>query len=435
MEQKIEMEQASGYEVRMETQERVIIFAAATEGVSAEETEKSLDELEELLETAGAETVGRMIQSRDRVTGDLYLGKGKVEELKGMIAMLDATGVVCDDELSPAQLMNLQDALETKVMDRTMVILDIFAAHAGSYEGKLQVELAQLKFRATRLVGMRDSLSRLGGGIGTRGPGEKKLEIDRRVIRDRISKLKADLRQVEGRRSEQRKQRSRTGIPVISIVGYTNAGKSTLLNKLTGAGVLEEDKLFATLDPATRMAELPGGQQVLFTDTVGFIRKLPHHLVEAFKSTLEEAKYSDVIIHVVDVSDENWDRNVETVYATLRQLNVEEQKHQPIITVFNKMDRLSPDTDVSFIKDFRANRTVYLSAKTGDGIEKLLQATEEVLREQKTYIRHTFSYNEAGKPGLIRKYGEVITEEYLEDGIFVEAYVPKSLVGQLGMDG
>lgn len=435
MEQKIEMEQASGYEIRMETQERVIIFAAATEGVSAEETEKSLDELEELLETAGAETVGRMIQSRDRVTGDLYLGKGKVEELKDMIAMLDATGVVCDDELSPAQLMNLQDALETKVMDRTMVILDIFAAHAGSYEGKLQVELAQLKFRATRLVGMRDSLSRLGGGIGTRGPGEKKLEIDRRVIRDRISKLKADLRQVEGRRSEQRKQRSRTGIPVISIVGYTNAGKSTLLNKLTGAGVLEEDKLFATLDPATRMAELPGGQQVLFTDTVGFIRKLPHHLVEAFKSTLEEAKYSDVIIHVVDVSDENWDRNVETVYATLRQLNVEEQKHQPIITVFNKMDRLPPETDISFIKDFRANRTVYLSAKTGDGIEKLFQAAEEVLREQKTYIRHTFSYNEAGKPGLIRKYGEVITEEYLEDGIFVEAYIPKSLAGQLGMDG
>ena len=428
------MEHASGYEVQMETQERVIIFAAATEGVSVEETEKSLDELEELLETAGAATVGRMIQSRDRVTGDLYLGKGKVEELKGMIAMFDATGVVCDDELSPAQLMNLQDALETKVMDRTMVILDIFAAHAGSYEGKLQVELAQLKFRATRLVGMRDSLSRLGGGIGTRGPGEKKLEIDRRVIRDRISKLKADLRQVEGRRSEQRKQRSRTGIPIISIVGYTNAGKSTLLNKLTGAGVLEEDKLFATLDPATRMAELPGGQQVLFTDTVGFIRKLPHHLVEAFKSTLEEAKYSDVIIHVVDVSDENWDRNVETVYATLRQLNVEEEKHQPIITVFNKMDRLPLDTDISFIKDFRANRTIYLSAKTGDGIEKLLQAAEEVLREQKTYIRHTFSYNEAGKPGLIRKYGEVITEEYLEEGIFVEAYIPKSLAGQLGMD-
>ncbi len=312
-----ENDKKSGYEVQMEAEERVIVFAVASGGVSVEDTEKSLDELEELLETAGAATVGRLIQSLDCATSDLYLGSGKVEELRSMVAMYDATGVVCDDELSPAQLMNLQDALNIKVMDRTMVILDIFAAHAGSYEGKLQVELAQLRFRATRLVGMRDSLSRLGGGIGTRGPGEKKLEIDRRVIRDRISKLKVDLRQVEGRRTEQRKQRNRTGIPVVSIVGYTNAGKSTLLNKLTGAGVLEEDKLFATLDPATRNAVLPAGQQVLFTDTVGFIRKLPHHLVEAFKSTLEEAKYSDVILHVVDASDPNWDRNMETVYATL----------------------------------------------------------------------------------------------------------------------
>ena len=318
-------------------------------------------------------------------------------------------------------------------MDRTMVILDIFAAHAGSYEGKLQVELAQLKFRATRLVGMRDSLSRLGGGIGTRGPGEKKLEIDRRVIRDRISKLKADLRQVENRRTEQRKQRSRTGIPVISIVGYTNAGKSTLLNKLTDAGVLEEDKLFATLDPATRNAELPAGQQVLFTDTVGFIRKLPHHLVEAFKSTLEEARYSDVILHVVDASDPNWDDHVATVYTTLRQLNIDDEKGRPVITVFNKIDKLPEDADQSSIKDLRADRMVYMSARTGAGIPELLSVIEGVLRDQKTYIRHTFSYQEAGKPGLIRKYGEMITEEYLEDGIFVEAYVPKSLIGQLGL--
>lgn len=429
-----ENEKKSGYEVQMEAEERVIVFAVASGGISVEDTEKSLDELEELLETAGAATVGRLIQSLDRATSDLYLGSGKVEELRSMIAMYDATGVVCDDELSPAQLMNLQDALDIKVMDRTMVILDIFAAHAGSYEGKLQVELAQLRFRATRLVGMRDSLSRLGGGIGTRGPGEKKLEIDRRVIRDRISKLKADLRQVEGRRTEQRKQRNRTGIPVVSIVGYTNAGKSTLLNKLTGAGVLEEDKLFATLNPATRNAVLPAGQQVLFTDTVGFIRKLPHHLVEAFKSTLEEAKYSDAILHVVDASDPNWDRNMETVYATLRQLNVDEEKDHPIITVFNKIDKLSEDEDISTIKDLRADRMVYLSAKTGDGIDNLLMQVEEVLREQKTYIRHTFSYQDAGKPGLIRKYGEVLTEEYLEDGIFVEAYVPKSLIGQLGLD-
>ena len=412
-----ENDKKSGYEVQMEAEERVIVFAVASGGVSVEDTEKSLDELEELLETAGAATVGRLIQSLDRATSDLYLGSGKVEELRSMVAMYDATGVVCDDELSPAQLMNLQDALNIKVMDRTMVILDIFAAHAGSYEGKLQVELAQLRFRAARLVGMRDSLSRLGGGIGTRGPGEKKLEIDRRVIRDRISKLKADLRQVEGRRTEQRKQRNRTGIPVVSIVGYTNAGKSTLLNKLTGAGVLEEDKLFATLDPATRNAMLPAGQQVLFTDTVGFIRKLPHHLVEAFKSTLEEAKYSDVILH-----------------ATLRQLNVDEEKDHPIITVFNKIDKLPEGGDISMIKDLRADRMVYLSAKTGAGIDDLLVQVEEVLREQKTYIRHTFAYQDAGKPGLIRKYGEVLTEEYLEDGIFVEAYVPKSLIGQLGLD-
>ena len=429
-----ENDKRSGYEVQMEAEERVIVFAVASGGVSVEDTEKSLDELEELLETAGAATVGRLIQSLDRATSDLYLGSGKVEELRSMVAMYDATGVVCDDELSPAQLMNLQDALDIKVMDRTMVILDIFAAHAGSYEGKLQVELAQLRFRATRLVGMRDSLSRLGGGIGTRGPGEKKLEIDRRVIRDRISKLKADLRQVEGRRTEQRKQRNRTGIPVVSIVGYTNAGKSTLLNKLTGAGVLEEDKLFATLDPATRNTVLPAGQQVLFTDTVGFIRKLPHHLVEAFKSTLEEAKYSDVILHVVDASDLNWDRNMETVYATLRQLNVDEEKDHPIITVFNKIDKLPEGEDISMIKDLRADRMVYLSAKTGAGIDDLLVQVEEVLREQKTYIRHTFAYQDAGKPGLIRKYGEVLTEEYLEDGIFVEAYVPKSLIGQLGLD-
>ena len=253
------------------------------------------------------------------------------------------------------------------------------------------------------------------------------------MIRDRISKLKADLRQVENRRTEQRKQRSRTGIPVISIVGYTNAGKSTLLNKLTDAGVLEEDKLFATLDPATRNAELPAGQQVLFTDTVGFIRKLPHHLVEAFKSTLEEARYSDVILHVVDASDPNWDDHVATVYTTLRQLNIDDEKGRPVITVFNKIDKLPEDADQSSIKDLRADRTVYMSARTGAGIPELLSVIEGVLRDQKTYIRHTFSYQEAGKPGLIRKYGEMITEEYLEDGIFVEAYVPKSLIGQLGL--
>lgn len=424
----------AGYSNEAETVERVILFAAAVDNTSREDIDNSLDELEELIETAGAETVGRLVQSRDKIANDLYLGKGKVEELREMVISLNATGVVCDDELSPAQLMNLSDTLDIKVMDRTMVILDIFAAHAGSYEGKLQVELAQLKFRATRLVGMRDSLSRLGGGIGTRGPGEKKLEVDRRVIRDRISRLKGELRQVVNQREEQRKQRSRTDIPVISIVGYTNAGKSTLLNKLTGAGVLEEDKLFATLDPTTRSYKLPGGQQVLFTDTVGFIRKLPHHLVEAFKSTLEEAKYSDIILHVVDMSDDNWDKNMVTVYETLHNLKIDNEEGKPVITVFNKMDKLEDGIDTSGIKDLKADRTVYISAKGGDGIDELLSTIEEVLRNQKVYIRHTFPYSEAGKPGLIRKYGEMITEEYLEDGIFVEAYVPKSLIGKMGLE-
>ncbi len=422
--------------------ERIIIFAAAIDGYTKnhgdysdkEDVDKSLDELSELLDTAGAVTVGRLVQSRDKIANDLYLGSGKVAELREMISELDATGVCCDDELSPAQMMNLQDALDIKVMDRTMVILDIFASHAGSYEGKLQVELAQLKFRATRLVGMRASLSRLGGGIGTRGPGEKKLEIDRRVIKDRISRLKSELRDVVLQREQQRKQRERSAIPVISIVGYTNAGKSTLLNKITGAGVLSEDKLFATLDPTTRSYQLPGGSKVLFTDTVGFIRKLPHHLIEAFKSTLEEAKYSDMILHVVDISDENIDRNIATVYDILRKLNVDEKSGKPVITVFNKTDCIENRDSLGDIKDLKADRTHYISAQTGEGIEALIMDIEEILRNQKSYIRHTFPYAEAGKTGIIHKYGEVLTEEYLEDGIFIEAYVPRAVLGRLGLD-
>lgn len=317
-----------------EQEERVILVAVSTG--EDDDTAASVDELEELASTAGAVTVGKVIQNRENVHPGTYLGKGKIEEVKELLWELDATGIICDDELSPAQLKNLEDALDTKVMDRTMVILDIFASRARTREGKIQVELAQLRYRAVRLVGLRNSLSRLGGGIGTRGPGEKKLEVDRRLIHERISQLKSELEDVKRHREVVRKKRENGGALTAAIVGYTNAGKSTLLNRLTQAGILAEDKLFATLDPTTRALTLPGGERVLLTDTVGFIRKLPHHLIEAFKSTLEEAKYSDVILHVVDCSNPQMDMQMHVVYETLRQLEITDKE---IVTVFNKIDR------------------------------------------------------------------------------------------------
>ncbi|MBR5732754.1 MAG: GTPase HflX, partial [Lachnospiraceae bacterium] len=281
-------------------QEKLVLVAVSLD--NDDMTDRSLDELEELARTAGGETVGRIIQNREAFSAATYIGKGKIEEVKDMIAETGATGIVCDDELSPAQMNNLEEALDTKVMDRTMLILDIFAKHASSNEGKLQVELAQLKYRSSRLIGSRSSMSRVTYGIGMRGPGEKKLEVDRRLIRNRISQLKAELEEVDRTRDVTRALRSKNSVPVVAIVGYTNAGKSTLLNYLTGAGILEADMLFATLDPTTRNMKLESGQEILLTDTVGFIRKLPHHLIDAFRSTLEEAKYSDVILHVIDAS-------------------------------------------------------------------------------------------------------------------------------------
>lgn len=402
-----------------ETKERVILVGVQAD--DNEDTEKSLDELEELAQTAGAETVGRIIQNREQIHPGTYVGKGKLDEIKNLLWETDATGIICDDELSPAQLGNLQDALDTKVMDRTLIILDIFAERASTNEGKIQVELAQLKYRQSRLVGLGKSLSRLGGGIGTRGPGEKKLEMDRRLIKGRIAQLNRELKDVKRHREVTREQRSRNHIPVIAIVGYTNAGKSTLLNRLTGASVLEEDKLFATLDPTTRGLKLPSGQEVLLTDTVGFIRKLPHHLIEAFKSTLEEAKYADMILHVVDVSNPQMDEQMYTVYETLQNLDV---KDKVVITAFNKQDRL---TEVPIIHDFKADHIVNISARTGQGLDALQSVIEQILRERKIEISRTYSYADAGKIQLIRKYGELLEEEYREDGIFVHAFVPKEL--------
>ncbi len=406
------------YEIKEEIERVILVAVAMNDG---DDTEESLDELEELVKTAGAITVGKVIQNRESMHPGTYIGKGKIGEVAELMQSLDATGIICDDELSPAQLKNLEDALQAKVMDRTMIILDIFAQRASTREGKIQVELAQLKYRSTRLIGMRNSLSRLGGGIGTRGPGEKKLEIDRRLIKDRITQLNHELNEVKKNREVARSLRSKNPIPVVAIVGYTNAGKSTLLNQLTNAGVLEEDKLFATLDPTTRNYTLESGQQVLFTDTVGFIRKLPHHLIEAFRSTLEEAKYADIILHVVDVSNKAVYKQMHIVYETLKQLEV---KDKTIITVFNKQDK---NIENVVIKDLKADKTVKISAKTKAGISDLLQVLEDVLREQKVLIEQVFTFGEAGKIQVIRKYGQLLEEEYRAEGIYVKAYMPKDV--------
>ena len=407
-----------------EIKEKFILVGVET---GKDRMEESLTELEELLETAGGETVGRVIQNLESINKATYVGKGKVDEIRELAEELDADGIVCDDELSPAQLSNLKDELDIKVLDRTLVILDIFAAHAQTSEGKLQVELAQLKYRSSRLAGLGKNLSRLGGGIGTRGPGESKLESDRRAIRERVSQLRSEIEKVESSRETLRKHRLSDGIPVIAIVGYTNAGKSTFLNKITDAGILAEDKLFATLDPTTRNLKIPDGEEVLFTDTVGFISKLPHNLVDAFKSTLEEAKYADLILHVADASNPEVDEQMKVVYRTLEELKV---TGKPVVTFLNKQDKLEEER---IIKDIKADAIVKGSAKTGEGIDELLSKITEILREGKVLIDTVLSYADTSKISVIRKKGQLLAEEYEGEGIKVKAYVPKAVAGQLGL--
>ena len=413
---------AEAFEIE-EIEERVILVGVSEQ--DGDDAEDSVAELAELVKTAGAIPVETLIQKREMRHPGTYIGTGKVEELAELIQSLDATGIVCDDELSPAQLKNLEDMLDTKVMDRTLVILDIFAARANTSEGKIQVELAQLKYRLGRLAGLGRSMSRLGGGIGTRGPGEKKLEMDRRLIKDRIAQLNRELKEVRMHREVTRAQREKNGKPVAAIVGYTNAGKSTLLNTLTDAGVLEEDKLFATLDPTTRVLELKGHQEILLTDTVGFIRKLPHHLIEAFKSTLEEAKYADYILHVVDASNPQMDKQMHIVYETLYDLDV---KDKTIITLFNKQDARTENNPLS---DFKADYTLRISAKTGAGLEELKELLSEVMRENKVLVERVIPYEKAGIIQQIRKAGELLEEEYQAEGIYVKAYVPMEVYGRL----
>ena len=390
-------------EIKKEIIEKVILVAVADQDTT--EAEESLDELEELVKTAGAEVAARVIQVRETPHPGTYIGKGKIDEVNALLYGTDATGIVCDDELSPAQISNLEEALDTKVMDRTLIILDIFAKRAFTREGKIQVELAQLKYRASKLTGQGRALSRLGGGIGTRGPGEKKLEMDRRLIRTRISRLKAELRDVVKHREVQRKQRQKNHLPVVCIVGYTNAGKSTLLNHFTNAGVYEEDQLFATLDPTTKSLDLSGGQTILMTDTVGFIRNL--------------------ILHVVDASNPQKEKQMEAVYDTLKQLGANES---PIITAFNKIDLLNGD---EILKDPNAEAVVRISGKNGEGTDQLLEQIEKILQKQKLYLEKLYGYQEAGKIQLIRSHGQLLKEEYRDDGIYVEAYIPKEILGSI----
>ncbi len=410
-------------EEKKEMQERVLLVAVQLP--NRPDVEPLLHELKELAETAGGVVVGTLVQPKDRIDPGTYLGSGKIEELRELVYETNADTVITDDELSPAQQKNLERALDVKVLDRTGVILDIFAAHARTSEGKLQVELAQLRYNLSRLSGQGTALSRLGGGIGTRGPGEKKLEQDRRAVRSRIGQLRRELEDVVTHRELNRKERQKKGVPVAAIVGYTNAGKSTLLNALTDAGILAEDKLFATLDTTTRALELPGKQQILLTDTVGFIRKLPTELIKAFRSTLEEAAFADYLIHVVDASDPEWETYQKTVYETLDLLEIREK---PVLTVFNKMDLIEGETH--FLDD-RAEKTVKISAKKGQGLDLLQDALAELLRDGKKRLEMIIPFDRMSLIAEIRKKGELQVEDYRAEGVYVEAYVPADLYGRI----
>ncbi len=397
---------------------RAILAGADTGEYDAE---VSLDELEDLAKTAGAEVIARVLQKRDALTSATVLGEGKINELAETARNLEADLIIFDIELSSSQIRNIEDITEVRVIDRTMLILDIFAGRAVTNEGKLQVELAQLKYRLPRLAGIGTSLSRLGGGIGTRGPGETRLETDRRHIRRRIDKLSDELRELEKRRDISRKRRKKDSTLVGAIVGYTNAGKSTLLNALTDAGTLAEDKLFATLDLTSRAIELPDGRSLILVDTVGLIRRLPHHLVEAFKSTLEEAANADIILHVCDASDALAKEKAKTTLSVLTELGCGEI---PVITVLNKCDKLE---DFNIPED---STTVKISAKKKEGFDKLLKAISENLPDKVSRMELVIPYDKSALAAAIHSHGKVLNEEYLESGIAVTALIGKLHVSE-----
>ena len=388
--------------------------------------EASLDELERLTETAGGKVFARLTQNRENPEPRTYIGPGKVTELRELCKNNDIDTVIFDCELSPSQIKNLEDDTELKVIDRSMLILDIFALHAVSGEGKLQVELAQLKYTVPRLTGKGSELSRLGGGIGTRGPGESKLETDRRHVKRRIDALREPLSRLEKNRATQRSQRKNSGIFSVAIVGYTNAGKSTLLNALTGAGILAEDKLFATLDTTTRKYALPSGEEILLTDTVGFIRNLPHHLIDAFKSTLEELKYADALLVVVDASDPECSAQIEVTEKLISELGA---GALPVLYVFNKCDMGIRDIPVS--PDGAKKERVFISAKTGEGLGEFEEKLEKLAHGGKKQLTFVFPHDGLSKKAILYKNSTVISEEYGDGGVTVVAVVDEKTEGQL----
>ena len=378
------------------------------------DVERSLDELEELAKSAGAEVIAKIIQKKDKPDPATLMGAGKLEEVAEFIQSHPVDLVIFDHELAPAQLKNIENALDTAIIDRTTLILDIFAQRAKTSEGRLQVELAQLKYRLPRLMGLGTALSRLGGGIGTRGPGESKLESDRRHIRRRIHSLEEELEELEKRRGLLRQRRKKDNVITVAIVGYTNVGKSTLLNKLTDAGVLAKDMLFATLDPTSRALNLPDGRKVMLIDTVGLVRRLPHQLVQAFHSTLEEAAEADLILNVCDVSAEDFDEQLEVTQNLMRELDAEQI---PVLTVLNKCDKL-PELPMTPDKS-----TAAISAKSGEGLDKLLEKIAANLPETHRRMRLLIPYDKSGLIGEIRINGKVYTEEYRADGTYLDANV------------
>lgn len=406
------------YEVVSFNTERAVLVGVKLSQINEQQVEESMSELASLADTAGALVVGEFMQNRQHPDSATFIGKGKVEELEVYCQEVDANLIVIDSELSPAQARNLEEKIGVKVIDRTQLILDIFARRAQTKEGKLQVELAQSKYMLPRLTGLGTALSRLGGGIGTRGPGETKLETDRRRIRKRISDLEKELKEVQQRRALLRKERKSEPLPQISLVGYTNAGKSTLLRTLTGADVLVENKLFATLDPTTRRVSLPNNDNVVLTDTVGFIQNLPHHLVAAFRATLEEVKEADLLIHVVDVSHPNCDMQIQAVEEVLNSLEVIDK---PIIMAFNKVDLLEENQELPVVDYPKVN----ISALSGEGINELLQLVAFTLKERYSVVKLSIPYSKVNLVSLLHKKGKIINEEYGPESINIEVEISK----------